>query len=293
MRLRLVPAVIAVIGLGVTAGACGSDDSEPAAPSSDSTLPPVGSADGYEHPTGADEVVVSYAELGGFTTREFAFQQIPRVLISGDGRVFSPGAQIAIYPGPLLPAVQVQPITDDGIQEVLAAAEEAGLLAEVDYTIDSDIADATTATVTISANGETWVHEAYALGAAGPGGAETPERQALLDFALQLGALEQLVGDEALGETELFEPTEYAIEAVVVDDLSAFGSDGIEPTVAEWPTEVSVRLADVQECTVVEASEVGQVLAEANQLTFFTDPTTADDVTYQVLARPVLPGEPC
>lgn len=288
MRSRLVPAVIAVLGLGVAGAACGSDDTEPAAPSSDSTLPPVG-ADGYEHPTGADDVVVAYAELGGFTTRQFAFQQTPRVLISGDGRVFSPGAQIAIYPGPLLPAVQVQTITDDGIQDVLAAAEKAGLFAEVDYTIDSNVADATTATVTISANGETWVHEAYALGAEGPDGIETPQRQALLDFVMQLGALEQLVGEEALGETELFEPTGYAMEAVVVDDLSAYGSDGIEPTVVEWPAEVSVRLADVRECTVVLAPEVGQVLAAANQLTFFDD----SGVIYEVLARPGLPGEPC
>jgi hypothetical protein len=289
MRPRLVPAVIAVIGLGLAAAACGSDDTEPAAPSSDSTLPPVGSDDGFEHPTGADDVVVSYAELGGFTTREFAFQQTPRVLISGDGRVFSPGAQIAIYPGPLLPAVQVQPITDDGIQDVLASAEEAGLFAEIDYTIDSNIADATTATVTISANGETWVHEAYALDVAGNGVAETPERQALLDFVMQLADLQQLVGEEALGETELFEPTEYAIEALVVDDLSAFGTDGIDPTVVDWPAEVPVRLADAQECTVVAASEVGEVLAAANQLTFFDE----SGVTYQVLARPVLPGQAC
>lgn len=292
MRLRLVPAVIAVIGLGVAVAACGDDDTEPAAPSSDSTLPPVDDSDGsdgYEHPTGADEVVVSYAEVGGFTTREFAFQQTPRVLIAGDGRVFSPGAQIAIYPGPLLPAVQVQSITEEGIQDVLAAAEDAGLFADIDYTIDSNIADATTATVTISADGETWVHEAYALGAGGPGTAETPERQALLDFVTQLSDLQGLVGEDALGETELFEPSDYAIESVVVDDLSAFGSDGIEPTVVEWPADVSVRLADAAECTVVPAAEVGEILGEANQLTFFED----GDVTYQVLARPVLPGQTC
>jgi hypothetical protein len=288
MRSRLLPSLVAVLALGVAA-ACGSDDTEPAAPSSDSTLPPVDDAEGYQYPTGADEVVVSYSEVGGFTTREFAFQQTPNVLIAGDGRVFSPGAQIAIYPGPLLPAVQVQSITEEGIQDVLAAAADAGLFADVDYTIDSNIADATTARVTISANGETWIHEAYALGMGGPGGAETPERQALLDFVMQLGDLQQLVGEDALGESELFEPSEYAIETLVVDDLSAFGTEGIEPTVVEWPADVPVRLADAQECTVVPASEVGPILADADQLTFFEDA----GVTYQVLARPVLPGQAC
>ena len=291
MTKRLIPLVVAIAGLGIAA--CGSDGPGPSSASSDSTLPTVpadGQGDGYTHPTGADEVVVSYAELGGFTTREYAFQQPPSLLISGDGRLFSPGAQIEIYPGPLLPAVQVRTITEAGIQEILAAANEAGLLADVDYTAETNIADASTATVTISADGETWVHEAYALGFAGPDGVEpTSERQALLRFVTQLTDLEALVGSENLGEATLFEPTEYEIEAIAVDDLSAYGTDGIEPTVEEWPADVSVRLVDAAECTVVQASEVGELLASANQLTFFTDA----GVTYQLLARPALPGSQC
>ena len=103
MNKRIVAVlVVAVLGFA----ACGGDSDSPAA---DDSLPPV--ADGYEYPTGADDVVIEYAEVGGFVLREFAFQQTPNVLISGDGRSFSPSAQIAIYPGPLLPAVQVQPLT--------------------------------------------------------------------------------------------------------------------------------------------------------------------------------------
>ena len=291
MTKRLIPLVVAIAGLGIAA--CGSDGPGPSSPSSDSTLPSVpsdGQGDGYTHPTGAGEVVVSYAELGGFTTREYAFQQPPSLLISGDGRLFSPGAQIEIYPGPLLPAVQVQAITEAGIQQILAAADEAGLLADVDYTAETNIADASTATVTISADGETWVHEAYALGFAGPDGVEpTSERQALLRFVTQLTDLEALVGSENLGEATLFEPTEYEIEAIAVDDLSAYGTDGIEPTVEVWPADISVRLVDAAECTIVQASEVGELLASANQLTFFTDA----GVTYQLLARPALPGSQC
>jgi hypothetical protein len=40
---------------------------------------------------------------------------------------------------------------------------------------------------------------------------------------------------------------------------------------------------------VVPASEVGEALEAANQLTFFTDA----GVTYQVLAKPILPGADC
>jgi hypothetical protein len=284
MNLRIVP-VLLVAALGLAA--CGSDSDAPAA--SDS-LPPV--TDGFQHPTGADEVVIQYAEVGGFVPREYAFQQTPNVLVSGDGRVFGPGAQIEIYPGPLLPAVQVQPITDEGIQTILAAADEAGLFAQIDYEQPTNIADASTAQVTINVGGQTYLHEAYALGLANPGepGEETtPERQALADFIAQLMDLPTLVGADQLGEQTLFEADEYGIEALVVDDLSVYGADGIEPTVVDWPADATVRLADAATCTVVSAAEVGEALAAANQLTFFTDA----DVTYQVLAKPILPGTTC
>jgi hypothetical protein len=288
--------VVSVLGLA----ACGSDADSPAAddplpsvvddplPSVvDDSLPPV--VDGYAHPTGADEVVIEYAEVGGFMPREFAFRQTPNVLIAGDGQSYSPGAQIEIYPGPLLPAVQTWSIGEDGIQEALAAADEAGLFAEIDYEQPTNIADASTARVTIDVNGETYVHEAYALGIGGGldgADAATPERQALRDF---IDELTMLVSPGPTGDTGIFEPTEYGIEALVVDDLSAYGTDGIEPTVVPWPAEASVRLVDASTCTVVSAAEVGDALMAANQLTFFDDA----DVVYQVLAKPILPGTAC
>ena len=279
----VVVALVAALALA----ACGGDSDSPAA---DDSLPPV--ADGYQHPTGANDVVIEYTEVGGFVPREFAFQQTPNVLVSGDGRVFGPGAQIAIYPGPLLPAVQVQPISEDGIQAILAAADEAGLFQQIDYEQPTNIADASTARVTINVNGEKYVHEAYALGLAGPGeGGEetTPQRQALADFVAQLNDLAGLVGADQLGEQIIFDPADYGVEAVVVDDLSVYGNDGIEPTLVEWPADVSVRLADASTCTVISAAVVGETFGAADQLTFFTDA----DVTYQVLVKPILPGTTC
>jgi hypothetical protein len=283
MDKRIVPVLLAA-ALGLAA--CGSDSDSTGAGDS---LPPV--VDGYQHPTGADDLVIEYAEVGGFMPRDFAFRQTPNVLISGDGRSFSPGAQIEIYPGPLLPAVQVWSVGEDGMQEALAAADEAGLLQDVDYEQPTNIADASTAQVTINVNGDTYVHSAYALGlGGGPGDddadAATPERQALLDF---IGELTVLVSPGPTGDPDIFEPSEYGIEAVVVDDLSAYGTDGIEPTVVDWPDDSTVRLADAPTCTVVSAAEVGDTLLAADQLTFFTDA----DVTYQVLAKPMLPGTIC
>jgi len=290
MKLRVITAIGLGLALAVGVAACGDDTVEEGTPQSEDTLPPV--ADGYRHPTGADEVVIEFAQVGGFVPQEVAFQQTPTLLISGDGRAFSPGAQIEIYPGPLLPAVQVQTITEEGIQAILADAAEAGLLADVDYEAPTTIADAATARLTISVDGETFVHEAYALGMTSPDGygeETSAERQALADFVTQLGDLATMVGAEHLGELAPYEPEAYAVEAIPVEDLSAFGGDGIEPTVVEWPAAITVRLADATSCTELPAAEVGTTLAEADTLTFFSD----GGVTYQVLARPVLPGSSC
>ena len=60
--------------------------------------------------------------------------------------------------------MQVSPVTEAGIQELLALADEHGLLADVEYTDPTNIADAPDTVVEISANGTTYRHVAYALG---------------------------------------------------------------------------------------------------------------------------------
>lgn len=315
MRFRSAIGPLAVAALLLAA--CGSDDG--AAPSADDTLPPVAQSSptsiappadpgddpasgpivdlpveptrDYVVPTGADELVISYEETGGFTTARFAFQQPPRTLVSGDGRSFEPGVEAAIFPGPLLPTIQTRTISDLGIQRVVAAADAAGLLADVEYETDVNIADAPTAVLTINVDGETWVHEAYALGlGAGPGASDevSTDRRALLDFIMLLADLETLAGVDELGEYELFEPEAYEIVAIDVTGNDLDGGD-VPSTVTPWPADAGVRLADTDECTVVDNPAVGEVFVTADELTYFTE----DGSTYEVLARPVLPGSTC
>ena len=188
--------------------------------------------------------------------------------------------------------MQVQSISDQAIQTILSAAEEAGLFSQIEYDQPTNIADAATARLTINVNGQTYVHEAYALSWTMPGetGTEsTPERQALADFIGQLSDLAGFVGATELGEQTIFDPADFGIEAIVVEDPALFGSDGIEPTILDWPPTVGVRLSDADSCTVVPADEVAATLNEANQLTSFVDAS----ITYQVLAKPILPGASC
>lgn len=292
MQRRTFLSALAVAPAALLA-ACGSDDVEPAG-----SLPPATDPGGtpsggpYTYPTGADDVVLEYAERGGFTTAQYAFQSPPRILITGDGRVISEAPITAIYPGPLLPALQVRTITDAGIQKVLAAADEAGLFREIDYRDDDlGVADASTATVVVNVNGDEWQHAAYALGIAGglSGEPQSEERQALQGFVHKLLDIVALAGESELGFDQPYFPDAYLFTTSVIDDPSAYAGEGIEPTIAPWPDFVSIRLAHAGECERLPEAEVGELFETATQLTFFEE----DGVVYQVTPKQAWPGASC
>lgn len=272
--------------------ACGDDSPSGDAPSDslpidtvgpvDTTAPPTTVAGGFDHPTGADDIVVRIAYEGGFVPVEVAFLNLPTLLVTGDGQAIVQGPVVEIYPGPLLPNMQARPVTEAGIQDLLGLAEDHGLLADVEYTNPTNIADAPDTVVEIAANGETFVHRAYALGISD----ETdPARAALADFVAQATG-DWLYGDNPeLGPEAPYTSDTFLIRASEVGDYTG----DIEPTVVDWPADASVRLADAGECAAVPAPEVGDLFADANQLTFFAE----DGITYQLTVKPLLPGDGC
>ncbi len=297
-----------LIALSTTAAlfavaACGDSDSATPAtePPPEETLPPVSDpgtdaapGDGYDHATGADDVVIRIGYEGGFVTPEITFQQLPTVLVTGDGRLFQQGPVIAIYPGPLLPNVQERSISDSGIQELLALADEFGLLEEREYEAPTSIADAPDTVVEVTVGGETYVHRAYALGlVGGPEDAETDEdRASLAAFVEGAQAIATAPPGDTVGPEESFEPETYLIRTLIVGDGGPGESeldDGIEPRVVDWPTDVPVRLDGEIECAEVPAESVQESFESADQLTWFAD----DGTTYQVFVKPQLPGDGC
>jgi hypothetical protein len=275
----------ALVALSVTA--CGDDGDDASA---DSTLPadtvaPVGSTSppsGFEHPTGADDVVIRIAYEGGLVPPDFAFRNLPTVLVSGDGHVFQPGPVPEIYPGPLVPPVTVRTVTEQGIQQLLALADRHGLLADADYTTLTNIADAPDTVVEIAADGGAYRHQAYALGI----GDETdPARAALWQFVSEVTGDWLFAGNPELSADEPYEPGTFLVRASVAPEESG----EIAPTIVDWPAEASVRLADASECAEIPAADVGDLFADANELTYFTDGA----ITYQLAVKPLLPGDSC
>lgn len=299
-RRKFIIAMAVVPALGLL-GACGSGAAGDSLQTSDTaaeeppptTATPSTEPDSTPPETDVPDPVLSFTNPGGFTTREYAFQDPPTVLLAADGTMIGPSVTPAVFPGPLLPQHLTQTVSPAGIEALLAAAASAGLLADVDYPSDDVllIADAPTAMLTISADGTTYTHEAYALGIGGGPGAggteSTPERQALLDFltALQVDPA-SIIGAENLGAPTEYEPAAIQLIALPMDDLSGFDP---APTLQPWPAESGIELATATDCVEADGAAILDLIQAATQLTFFTE----NGETYQVTPRPAYPGRSC
>ena len=154
-QIRLGSALLAG-SLVLTLAACGDDgqdagslDSVPA-PTTPTTVPGTTApgASPIEHPVGADDVVLRIGYEGGFVPVEVMFQNLPTLLVTGDGRLIVVGPVPEIYPGPLLPNLQVRTISEAGVQQLLAMAADHGLLTQREYDNPTNIADAPDTVVT-------------------------------------------------------------------------------------------------------------------------------------------------
>jgi hypothetical protein len=303
-RRHFLAAVVATPALVAFLAACGDDDALEGNPNdlpADTTLPAEGGvtvpAQGsYSYATGANDVVMRIGYEGGFVAQSTIFLHTPNLLISGDGRAIQPGVTTAVYPGQLLPALMERRIDPDGIQAVLRAAAGADLLGPApDYTMAGGmtIADAADTVVTVTVDGTTYTHRAYALDIPLPAGqSDTAARKNLAAFVAAMSNLDQVAGAEHLTDSTTLAAAQYRFQAAAVDPTQ--WSDPA-PTLQLWPASTGVVLASSATCAIADAAAVGDLFASANQLTFFTEADAAGtEVVYQVAAIAVLPGdEPC
>lgn len=268
-RSLLAPLLVGVVAVGVVGAGCGSSS-------------PAGS--GHSLPTGADEVVVRVEYVGGFAPPEVLLRRLPQLLVTGDGRVFTPGAVAEVYPGPLVLPVMVGTIDREGLATILAAADSAQLLGPPpDYALPPGVGimDAADTVVTVTADGVTYTHRAYALGL---DETSTTARARLAGFVDKVLDLATLVGPTHLGDAEVYAPAAYRVMATVVDPAQYTEP---EPTVLPWPGSTGLHPGGMEQCTVVDADAVGSLFLDANELTFFDD----GGVVYRLAVVEQLPGE--
>ena len=296
--LRLLGAGLVAVVAAACTGAGGGATVSPSPEASG----PVATGD-ISYPTGATDLVVRLRYVGGFAPPSAHLMDLPVVSVYGDGTVLVPGPQVMIYPGPSLPNLQRATITPAGMQILLAAARDAGLLGPDAHYDLGGIMDASTAEFTVNAEGRVHTISAYALMESGGREPELPPdtdpavadaRAKLSLFRGQLGSLEALL-DTEIGQWTPFEPesAQLLVTAGAPDD----GQGLVQQPIA-WPLDTDLAtfgdalsaLMEGQRCGVVAAADLETLwplFGEANALTPWTD----GDAAFGIAVRPLLPGE--
>ena len=231
---------------------------------------------------------------GGFVAPQTALRQVPSFALYADGRLIVPGPQIEIYPGPALPNLQVRSVSAEGIQAILAAAKEAGLLGP-DRSYDTmRVADAPTTTFTLVQDGVTHTVSVQALGIDQPvpdmPADEAEARTKLSALQAKLGDLASWLPRGSLGEEAPFQ----------TDELRAFvfpyqAPQDLMQKAVDWPLgslagfTPLASMADVR-CGTVSGDDLLRVLPtveQANELT----PWLVDGQRWALVFRPLLPDE--
>lgn len=241
---------------------------------------------GIEHPTGADEPILVVQDTGGFVMPQYAITRPPTFVLYGDGTLITLGAQIEIYPQPLLPPLFSVRLDEDRIQRILQAARDAGLFS--DRTLDDfcGVADVATTVVTVQAQGATYRTSVYGLGFEGC--QDDPQaRTDILGFLSQLTALAMEGTDPGAGAP-------FSGAGWVLGIADYFPQPDLPQQPVAWPAGAPSPTSARDGCLVVTgdgASALAPLFEAANQLT----PWVADGREWSVLARPLFPGEtdPC
>ena len=289
---RIGVAVAAVAVLASACGGVGNDD-----PGSGGTTGATG-AIGIEHPTGADQPILRVAYEGGFVPYEYTLGSTPFWSLFGDGTLIVPGPQIEIYPGPALPNLTATPVSEEGIQAILEAARDAGLMdGDANYG-NQCIADAATTVFTTSAGGTTTVVSAYALDVGETAGTCGNEKDAdarakLAAFQAKLTDLRSWLPNGSIGTERPYDPTQMRVYVLPYQGDAELPQEPIA-----WPLDPSLDTfgeaapdapADVR-CGVVTGEDLTTLLEAAEGANALT-PWTSGRTEYQLIFRPLLPDE--
>lgn len=270
-----------------------------------------GGDDGLVSGSGTDDSgapLLQVVQSGGFVPMGWDFSRVPELTVYGDGRAINHGPQIEIWPAPALPNLVLSDLSDDDVAALVEAARDAGLLSDPPDYGQPPVADAPTTYVTLTVDGETYVHAAPALGIGDGTGVDGDEalgdpenglseearegRVALAGFIAEANELVATATTSGAYDIAAFGVmARPAAEDTVPDDTvedPELIDPAVERQVITWPLELS--LADASECVVVDGDDAAtllQTLGAANVATLYEQA----GVRYDTFFRPLLPHE--
>jgi hypothetical protein len=292
-RLRGISAAAAVF-LVLLSSACAGSGGAGSGTGASGAPDPSGS--GAPEPAQAGEApVLRVEQVGGFAPAAANLSRIPMVSVYDDGRVIRQGAQIAIYPAPALPSVQVTTITPAGVQALIRKAAEAGVRTGASLGQPS-VADAPTTRFTLIEGGATHRVDAVALNETAPddpgvAAAQKAARAKLSAFVEQLTDLEGTLGAGQVTGTAAYRPAALAAVSTPWKPVDEPGLSA--PPARPWPGPgLPGEPAGGAEmsCATVTGAAVDAVLAAAKDANALT-PWTSGGKQWTVVLRPLLPDE--
>jgi hypothetical protein len=212
-----------------------------ATPAGSPAASPTAATGTISHPVGAAELVLRFAEGGGFVMPTFAMIQVPYFSLYGDGTVIYRPASAPwpeTKPGEPMrfPPLQVATLTEPQVQALLRDALGAGGLGVARERYENNqVADAPTAVFTVNADGRQRRVSAYALGMMIDDPANQNPDAAILTamaaFAERLRNFDQELAKGNGIAAGLYVPTRF--RASILE--GGPGGDGI-PRPWPWPT---------------------------------------------------------
>jgi hypothetical protein len=241
-------------------------------------------------PAGADALVLRIERVGGLMAPEQMPGKLPLVSLYADGRLITQGPQIAIYPPPALPNLQMQQLDRATVDGLLAKADAAGIRPGLDLG-HPNVADAPTTRITVATGAGTRTLEAVGLTEAGPNDPRlTPaQREARAKVAKFVQEVTDLPAASGTPKGEPYRPESLAALA----HPYVRPSDGLpeQPRPVDWPgPPLPGTPLGTTGCVTVSGAGAGEVLQAAAGATAIT-PWRSGGASWSVRFRPLLPDE--
>jgi hypothetical protein len=241
-------------------------------------------------PAAADDApVIRVRHEGGFVPAERLVGRIPRVSVYADGRLIVEGPQIAIYPGPALPNLQVAQLDAAKVDQLVEQALAAGVGSGADLGRPG-VADTPTTVVEVRTAKGVKTASAEALTEAMPDDPQLTEAQR--QARAKLAAFVEQLTDLGRSASQPYQAETLAALAMPY----VKPGDGLpeQPAPIAWPgpalpgEPMSEGLK--MSCVTVTGAELGKVLAAAGKANQNT-PWTSGGNRYTLTFRPLLPDE--